>query len=145
MRIGRVQHGEAKLAKRRSAKSSEARQSKAMKDHGDYGTSGTGTLWSVSQSHTNDPQPSHDAEKRMRRSGALHTQKERVLQLVELYPGRTAAELLKYTSMKEIAVRKRLSDLKNDGKVIQGGPRTCRVAGTSAMVWRLAEPANEGR
>lgn len=89
-----------------------------------------------------DPDTSHDAAKRHGASGRRQSNKLRLLAAVKTWPKRTSAEYAALTYLERHEAARRLSDLKNDGLVIQGERRTCDVQGTSAVTWELSpEPA----
>ena len=67
-------------------------------------------------SHSNDPLTSRKAEARMNR-GPRVSHAETVLAAVRAHPGITAPELMVVTRLGEYQIRRRLSDLKDLGKI----------------------------
>jgi len=67
-------------------------------------------------SHRRDPETSRKAEARMNR-GPRVSHAEMVLAAVKAHPGITAPELMVVTRLGEYQVRRRLSDLKDIGKI----------------------------
>lgn len=92
----------------------------------------------VPQTHSRDPQSSHDAETRMRKSGKMKRHAEHVLELVREWPNFTSRELseTRQCRLDLVEVRRRLTSLMNDGRIEQGPQRTCTVARTRAVVWK---------
>jgi len=74
-------------------------------------------IFSFPASHRNDPATSHAAEARVTRSGTRKNHAELVLEAVRKNPGLTAPELMPITRLGEYQVRRRLSDLREAGKV----------------------------
>ena len=95
----------------------------------------------VPQSHTHGPSSSHDAEHRHRMSGRMARNANYAFELVRCFPDYTSRELFKFFACKmELAeVRRRLTGLMNDGRIVQGEQRTCTVAKTKAVTWRVAD------
>ena len=92
--------------------------------------------------HTDDPASSHEAVERHTKSGRRETHCAYVYTLVRVVPGRTSRELLQSDATKRIdltELRRRLTDLKNQGRIERGEQRTCRVAGTKAATWWAVE------
>lgn len=93
--------------------------------------------------HTADPATSHEAAEVLTRTGRRQRHADAVLNLVKLYPGRTAVELWQFAGdwdltaeLKEMQeVRRRLVDLEAAGKVRQGPARKCSVRGTRQVTW----------
>jgi hypothetical protein len=92
-----------------------------------------------------DPATSAEAADRVTRSGARKANAERVLALVVATPGLTAVEL--WHAQKDAAgamgrheVSRRAADLMRKGRVRQGPPRACSVAGTNQVTWWPAGP-----
>lgn len=84
--------------------------------------------------HYNDPCTSTDAAAAHREQA--ETNMRRVCDAVVRFPSRTAGELAGLLDMELIEVRRRLSDAKKMGLVINGEARPCRVRGNRASVWR---------
>ena len=85
--------------------------------------------------HTNDPRSS--AEAAARHAPKRVTNAARVLDGVRRFPLRTGAELAALLEMDVVECRRRLSDLHAKHLVARDDVRTCTVAGTSAVTWRL--------
>ena len=51
------------------------------------------------------------------------------------YPGSTAGELAARCTLGVVEVRRRLTDLRADGKVLRGGTRRCREAQNRQCEW----------
>ncbi len=103
--------------------------------------------------HTDGPATSHEAVERHTESGGRATHCYTVYQLVHEHPHRTSREL--YACLRIVLycgemggrlgktepdidlteLRRRLTDLKNQGRIVQGESRKCRVAGTRAVTW----------
>ncbi len=93
-----------------------------------------------------DPVTSIDAGEQHAKSGRLSSNCKVALQLVTLYPGKTAVELFNCQgdlgSMQRHEMSRRLADLKNAGLVKQGDPRVCEFAGTKQVTWYLSGSAS---
>jgi len=88
-------------------------------------------------SHADDPASSKKAIRKHEKSGKRSTNKERVFRAVYEGPHRTANEIAFFTGMDSYEVRRRLSDLKNDGRVEHGKQRKCNVKQTTMVTWRV--------
>lgn len=98
----------------------------------------TAALWPT-RTRTEDPLPSHQAEKEMRESGAMNAQRQAVLAYVRMYPGDTAREYDAAKILPEGAFHRRLVELMRVGLVRRGEPRKCRVGNRSAHTWLPVE------
>lgn len=85
--------------------------------------------------HKHDPPTSSEAIDNHKASGAHQTHMQLVLKAVKCYPGLTACEIAEKIRLKEYQVRRRLSELKRDGKIKYGERRMCSVKGTGMMTW----------
>ena len=85
-----------------------------------------------------DPITSHLAASQLTQSGARGKQKQRVLEALRSYPGRTSAELALAAALDRYLVARRLPDLRSDGLAQQGAIRQCGVTGKQAVTWRPA-------
>ena len=94
----------------------------------------------VPLSHTHGPQSSHDAEARHRKSGRMESNANFVFEIVRCWPDRTSRELfMSYGCKLELVeLRRRLTELMNNGRISQGPQRKCTVAKTLAVTWRVA-------
>lgn len=91
-----------------------------------------GPLW-----HKKDPEPSRGAA--MSHAELAESNQNLVVDLVRQFPGRTAGELSLKCNLGLIEVRRRLSDAKNRGRVINDARRVCEVLKNPATVWRILE------
>ena len=82
-------------------------------------------------SRRNDPATSHTAAERLRASGKLNAQRQRVLDAPTRWPGSTAVELASHSGLDRYAVSRRLPDLAQAGLVRRMAPRVCRVNGSA--------------
>ena len=85
--------------------------------------------------HHSDPLSSYLAEDEMNRSGKRRTHRERVFAVVEAQPGLTAGEISRLTDLERIEAARRLTDLKDAGRVVRGDA-TSRD-GRLQCTWRL--------
>jgi hypothetical protein len=92
-----------------------------------------------------DPETSREAGERHKRTGKLSVHADIAFALVKRCPGKTFQELWKLTTAEEAVqlsdsteLMRRLSGLKNEGRVKQGPIRKCTVKGTRMVTW---EPA----
>ncbi len=88
-------------------------------------------------SRNTDPVSSHAAEQEITKSGVKQTHMDETLRLVKIWPGKTCQELVELTGGKydRHQVGRRLSDLKNKGKIKQGPVRKCKVARRLCVTW----------
>lgn len=93
------------------------------------------TLW-----HRTDPDTSREAAVGHAASGARETNVIRAVRLVESHPGLTSREYAEIAppDMDLTEVRRRLTDARNAGLIVNGDKRRCSVAGTRQMTWRVA-------
>lgn len=97
----------------------------------------TGNLTGPAPCRRNATRSSVEVAERHDRSGRTQTHAEVVLAAVRECPGSTAAELrATYGHFDVVEWRRRLTSLKNAGRIEQGEHRACRVAGTLAVTWR---------
>jgi hypothetical protein len=83
----------------------------------------------------NGPASSREAAEEVTRDGTRARHAAIVLAAVNVHPGLTAPELLEYVALNEYQVRRRLSDLFNEGKLRHGEQRRCRVKGRKMLTW----------
>jgi transcription initiation factor IIE alpha subunit len=95
-------------------------------------------MTSLHLTHRHDPASSHEAAARHEASGARATNKERVRRYLETHPNLTSREYAEGMGMDVHEVRRRLTDLLNDGDVRHGPARKCGYAYTLAVTWQLA-------
>ena len=72
---------------------------------------------------TTDPATSHRAEQRVTDSGRRQSQAERLYAAIVAHPGQCRGQLAAAVDMEEYQASKRLSDLRNAGRIVQGPPR----------------------
>jgi hypothetical protein len=88
-------------------------------------------------SHLYDPETSKQAAEMFSRTGKRKKHSLIVLDAIQKEQWRTGPELMAPTGLDEYAVRRRLSDLKAQGRIIQGSVRACSVKGTKMVTWGL--------
>jgi len=106
-----------------------------------------GLLADTPRSRATDPDTSHQAADKVRRTGELGKQQLLVLDAVKRWPGRTSTEIGKLIADErgEDAYRwryiagRRLSEL-SPVHVRRGKPRSCEVTGNAALVWHPVLP-----
>ena len=81
-----------------------------------------------------DPAPSHIAAEKLRASGKLRAQQQRVLDALTRWPGSTAVELATSSGIDRYTVSRRLPELVPLW-ARRGRPRACTVAGTIQGTW----------
>jgi hypothetical protein len=90
-------------------------------------------------SHRNDPETSQEAEDSINASGSRASHCDHIFEVVKEHPGLTAGAIGVLTEdMIELvgaAVWKRLSDLKNRGRVRQGQTRVFEGSGRRQVTW----------
>jgi predicted HTH transcriptional regulator len=91
-------------------------------------------------SHRTDPATSKEAIADLTASGIRGQHMQVVLDAVKHNPNLTACELIAVTGLDEYQVRRRLSDLKNNGAIEHSGKRICKVKGTSMVTWKTTSP-----
>ncbi len=93
------------------------------------------TLFDPPLARKDDPLGSHEAAKKLIKSGRRKSQKQRVLEALRRNPGCTSAELAVYSGLDRIMCARRLPDLAYDGKVIQGNEKFCTVSQIHCVTW----------
>ena len=98
------------------------------------------------KSHTSDPATSHEAARKHAESGKFARNKAVVLEMVRARPNCTATELWDGASRNDQyilgemqEVRRRITDLSQEGKIVCGPARACRIKGSSMLVWSVAK------
>ncbi len=93
-------------------------------------------------SHRSDPETSRIAEQFVTKTGIRENQRQRTLDAVRKWPGRTSAELAREVTQpheEESAIRsmlaRRLSECETAGAVRKGARLTCTVKGRPAVTW----------
>ena len=92
-------------------------------------------LVSTPASRANDPQGSHNAERRMRSSGRLRSQQLMCAAAVKSYPGKTAAELSQVTGLDRYMLGRRLRECVTAGAVREGDHRKCAISHITVLTW----------
>lgn len=85
-----------------------------------------------------DPVTSRAAASDMDGSARQHSLKERALAALQQRDGMTAGEIADYLGLRHDQVWRRISELKNDGKIVAGGARVWAGTGKAQEVWWLA-------
>lgn len=100
------------------------------------------TLFDAPLARHTDPETSHEAAKRMARSGRAKAHAAVALAIVHRAPGRTYQELWAEATDAEretlgdaVELMRRLGDLRRAGTVSNGVARVCRVKGNRMMTW----------
>lgn len=101
-----------------------------------------GLLADLPRSRATDPNTSHQAADRIRRSGQLGRQQLQVLEAVRRWPGRTSAELGQLVAAElgqdptrwRYTVARRLPELA-PVHIRRSKPRSCEVTGNPATTW----------
>lgn len=89
-----------------------------------------------------DPVTSHDAGERHERSGRLGRNAEIVFAIVRDNPGLTSVEIFSAqdrSSLDRHEVSRRLSDLRNAGRVRQGAAKECSIKRVAMVSWFVVE------
>lgn len=97
-----------------------------------------------------DPDTSHLAAARIKASGALGEQQQRVLDLVKRFPGMTSAELAAHIDATNwqshrAMTGRRLPELERGGFVRKGEARVCRVCKAKCVTWEPNESKGNER
>ncbi len=97
-----------------------------------------------------DPVTSHIAAETVQKTGTRSRQKNRVLQLVHRYPGRTACELAAHSELDSsrhaedpldrYQINRRTADLEAENLICKGQARKSRVNGHLALTWHPVLP-----
>lgn len=82
-----------------------------------------------------DPETSHLAAAEVTKSGKRATQQHECLKGVKRYPGRTSAELAAALHIDRYIVARRLPELREAGKVMNGPARPCGQTRRKAITW----------
>ena len=85
--------------------------------------------------HT-DPPTSHEAARKVARSGRADAHKAMVMRIVQLHPGLTYREIagaLEWTD--HVEVMRRLNDLERAARVRKGAARECSTNGNRMATW----------
>lgn len=99
----------------------------------------------LAMARRDNPASSHEAAQHMVESGKAATNKAHVLAALRAHDHSTAAELVAHVPFKPkrgaviTEVRRRLSELRNDGLVIRGTPRFSANGGGHMCEWRVKE------
>lgn len=90
---------------------------------------------------TSDPITSHQAARDAERRGVAAAHRLLCLAQVTRHPGQTAAEIAQGTGLERHAPSRRLPELRDDGLVVNGPIRICRVKGRRSLTWIPAQEA----
>ena len=82
-----------------------------------------------------NPATSFEAEAAITTDGTRETHAQILLAIVKSSPGLTTGEIGEQSDLGQMATRKRLSDLKNQGLVYQGQPRIWEATGRRHSTW----------
>ena len=93
-----------------------------------------GLLADLPRSRRSDPETSHQAAEKIRRSGELGKQQRAVLEAVKAHPGKTAVELARMAGLDRYAVSRRLPELQ-PAHVRRGPPRDCTINRRPQSTW----------
>lgn len=87
-----------------------------------------------------DPVTSHEAAKDITASGQRSAMIGLALDVLKRFPGRTAKELEREAGGEDGSIRKRLNDLRHDGRAVAViVPPKCSITGRSAQRWYLSD------
>jgi transcription initiation factor IIE alpha subunit len=93
--------------------------------------------------HRDDPSSSREAIERHDGNGRRATNKKLVLAAVEAKPEQTSREYSEAMYLDRHEVRRRLTDLLNEGLVRQGEARKCKFGRGKALTWLPAGEPEE--
>lgn len=99
------------------------------------------TLFDAPLSRLTDPPTSVLAAKRLRSSGKWGSQKRAVFEALHQNNGSTSAELARIMAADRYLPSRRLSELVEEGLVLRGRIRKCRVNGNRCLTWWVVEEA----
>lgn len=85
-----------------------------------------------------DPDTSHEAARRVTRSGTRADHLSRVVAAVKAHAGKTSAELALLTGLERHEAARRTSDGEREGLLRKGPARKCSVSGRAAVTWHPA-------
>jgi hypothetical protein len=88
--------------------------------------------------HT-DPDSSRQAAAELVKSGRHKTQKQRVYEALRRFPNCTSAELAAGSGLDRFMVARRLPDLAEEGRAIQGNEKFCTVTEKNCVTWRAVD------
>lgn len=91
-----------------------------------------GLLADTPRSRRNDPETSHDAAERVRKSGLLRGHQTKILETVRQHPGATYTEIAEYSGIERHAVARRLKEL--EPIYLKRGPERV-VKGRPLLTW----------
>lgn len=92
-----------------------------------------GLLADVPRSRRDDPETSHAAADRVRRSGVLRGHQQAILEAVRARPGLTYLELSQFTGIERHAVARRLKEL--EPVHLKRGPARLVAGGKPCLTW----------
>lgn len=95
-----------------------------------------GTVPPVARARVSDPDTSHEAARRVERSGKAERQRKALLTEVTRRPGQTAGEIAERLGMDRYDASRRLPDLLDDPpRVAKGRKRRCGVLSSTCVTW----------
>lgn len=86
-----------------------------------------------------DPETSHEAARKVEKSGKAETHRKIILKCVREYEGRTSAEIAWILDMDRHAVARRLPELEKSGQVRKGETRKSFTNGSMMVTWYPTE------
>ena len=91
----------------------------------------------LARARNSDPATSHEAADKIERKGKADTHRALCLMAVRSIPGMTCYEIDEFLGLREVGHR-RLPELREEGWVVNGEARKCRISGNNCMTWYLA-------
>ena len=93
------------------------------------------TLFDYPAAHRKDPLTSFEAAEKAEKSGKAAGQRQAVLAAVKRWPGRTSAELADLMAVDRHMPARRLSELRDKGRIRQGQPKMCSICQYNCVTW----------
>lgn len=88
-----------------------------------------------------DPATSHEAARKVEKSGRAQTNRARCLDAVKAQPGATSGEIAKAAGLERHEAARRLPELRDKlGMVKNEGQRKCKVTGNPSIQWWAVIP-----
>jgi predicted transcriptional regulator len=100
-----------------------------------------GPLFRNPIAHANDPSTSHEAARRIDELGTRSRHADVIYREIERRPLQTAPEIAHECGLEEYQVRRRLTDLKDAGRIRGSNMRKCRIKGTNMITWEIKNAA----
>lgn len=82
-----------------------------------------------------DPSTSRQAAEHVTAIGSRADHLKRIVSAVQSQPGSTSAELAEYSGLERHEAARRTADAANNGLIVRGPQRACRVGGRAAVTW----------